>query len=96
MTTTSTTKKPRTKKTPAQRAQEALDVEQRRVDRLTAKREAITKARTDAVQKGTSDLAILEPELQAAIERRDWCAESPDLPKQPAPGPSTGDKEPAT
>lgn len=83
MTTTSTTKKPRTAKTPAQRAQEALDVEQRRVDRLTAKRDDIKAARAAYLKKVTADLEQIEPDLKAAEERRDWCAKSPDLPKQP-------------
>lgn len=59
-------------KTPAQRAQEALEVEQRRVDRLTAARDE---------HKGRMQHA--ERDLDAAVRRRDYLAQSPDLPKPP-------------
>jgi glutamine synthetase type III len=65
-------------KTPQQRAQEALDVEVRRVARLTAKRKAL-KAELDAV----------DTERDQAIVRRDYLAQHPDLQQNPTT--TTGD-----
>jgi hypothetical protein len=58
----------RQQKTPAQRAQEALDVEERRVKKLGAK---VTKAR--------AELDHLDKEWNAAINRRDHLKKHPDL-----------------
>ncbi len=55
-------------KTPRQRAEEALAVEQRRVERLFAKREQLT-----------AELTGLEDELHEARVRRDYLAQHPDL-----------------
>lgn len=60
--------------TPAERAQNALDIEQRRVDRLTAARDE---------HKGRMQHA--EQELTAVVRRRDHLAQSPDLPQAPDP-----------
>lgn len=64
-------------KTPAQRAQENLEVAERIAARLTRK---LTKAR--------SELQQLERERDAAVVRRDYLAGHPDLPKQPTPAKS--------
>lgn len=55
-------------KTPRQRAEEALAVEQRRVERLTAK-----------VENLRTELALLEEDLNDATTRRDYLAQHPDL-----------------
>lgn len=72
------TTKTRTLKTPAERAIAALGVEQRRVDKLEAKR----KTHMVAVQE-------INTELEGAIKRRDYLAQNPDLPEantDPIPG----------
>ncbi|WP_109507334.1 hypothetical protein [Nocardioides speluncae] len=56
-------------KTPAERAQEALEVVQRHVDRLTTK---VTALR--------AELETTETEWNQAIVRRDYLAKHPDLP----------------
>ena len=55
-------------KTPAQRAQEAYDVAARIADRLDQKR-----------RKAADDLDQLEREYAAAVRRRDYLAQHPDL-----------------
>lgn len=62
------TKAPRQSKTPRQRAQEALDVEERRVARLTEKADGLKQ-----------DLAEVALELGQATARRDFLAGHPDL-----------------
>lgn len=72
------TKKPRTLKTPAERAIAALGVEQRRVEKLEARWESLTDQR-----------AVVEDELLTARKRRDYLAQNPDLPEantDPIPG----------
>jgi multidrug efflux pump subunit AcrA (membrane-fusion protein) len=61
----------RQRKTPAQRAQEAYDIERRRAARLAAK-----------VADAKSELTALEAELADASKRRDYLAAHPDLPAQ--------------
>lgn len=56
-------------KTPAEKATAALGVEQRRVDKLQAKHDALT-----------AEAAALEPLIDAAKARRDYLAQHPDLP----------------
>lgn len=63
----------RQRKTPRQRAEEALAVAERKVERLTAERDKYSKA-TDALQV----------QLQQAIRRRDYLTQNPDLPQQPS------------
>lgn len=68
----------RTLRTPAERAIAALGVEQRRVDKLTAKRVALGKEYDAATE-----------ELAQATKRRDYLAQNPDLPEAntaPIPG----------
>lgn len=69
------TKPPRKRKTPRERAEQALAVVERRVKLLTSKH---------AEHKAA--LAVIDTELTAAIVRRDYLAQSPDLP-QPARDP---------
>jgi len=71
-----TVKATRTPKTPAQRAQETVDVLQRRLAKI--------KAAYDAIQKQARDLA---PELDAVQARLTYALASPDLPpiKPPLP-----------
>lgn len=77
--TTGTTPKTRTPKTPAQRAQEALDVANRRVIRADKAIVALEWSLGDARR-----------ELAQAITRRDYVAQDPALP-QTDTTPSTGD-----
>jgi hypothetical protein len=73
-----TTKKTRTLRTPAERAIAALGVEQRRVEKLQAKREQIGE-----------QYDLVNEELEAATRRRDYLAQNPDLPEantDPIPG----------
>jgi phage shock protein A len=58
----------RTAKTPRQRAEEALAVAERHVDRLTNK-----------VARTRADLEVLEDEWKAAQARRDHLKTHPDL-----------------
>jgi hypothetical protein len=70
--------KTRTLRTPTERAIAALGVEQRRVDKLTAKRDALMAEATEVSQ-----------DLMAAERRRDYLAQNPDLPEantDPIPG----------
>jgi hypothetical protein len=60
--------KPRTPKTPRQRAEEALGVAERRVERLTAER-----------AKHQGEVNRIVGELADAEMRRDYLAQSPDL-----------------
>lgn len=60
--------------TPAERAAAALGVEQRRVDKLTKKRDALN-----------AELAGLVDEITDATKRRDYLAQHPDLPANAAP-----------
>jgi len=62
--------KTRTLKTPAEKATAALGVEQRRVDKLQAKHAALT-----------AELDALQPIIDAAVARRDYLAQHPDLPE---------------
>jgi len=55
-------------KTPRQRAEEARDLEQRRVERLTAKAETLRR-----------ELAFVDADLEDAVRRRDYLAQHPDL-----------------
>lgn len=59
----------RSKKSPAQKATEALNVQTRRVASLEKKHKALL-----------SEAAALEPEIDAAKKRRDYLAQNPDLP----------------
>lgn len=68
------------RKTPQQRAQEQLDVATRIADRLTTQ---TTKAR--------ADLDRLNRERDAAVARRDYLAQHPDLPKKKPSTTQTGD-----
>jgi hypothetical protein len=63
-------KKPRTTKTPKQRAEEALAVADRRVAKLTAERDAADTARA------TANVALAE-----AVRRRDYLRQDPALPQ---------------
>lgn len=72
-TTATTTTQKRQSYTPAERAQQKLDVENRRVAKLEKKRDSL-KAELDGV-KG---------ELEAAEKRRNYLRQNPDLPEQPA------------
>lgn len=68
----------RTLRTPAERAIAALGVEQRRVQKLEAKRAALGE-QYDAITS----------ELEVAQKRRDYLAQHPDLPEantDPIPG----------
>ena len=58
----------RNTKTPAQRAQEALELAGRHVERLTTKWERLT-----------DEAETVEAELTAAKVRRDYLAQHPDL-----------------
>lgn len=69
---TTTTKTPRQSKTPAQRAQEALDVASRKVERLR-----------ENVRQHETALRSLTADLDAEVARRDYLAGHPDL-QQPA------------
>ncbi len=60
-------------KTPKQRAQEALDVEERRVKRLSDKYDSLAE-----------DLEAIDKERTAAIARRDHLKTHPDLKADPA------------
>lgn len=70
MTARGSKKAPRVTKTPAQRAQEALDVAQRSVTRLEARKSVAEK-----------ELADINAELEPAVRRRDYLAQHPDLPE---------------
>lgn len=67
-------------KTPAERAQEQYDVACRIADRLRAKRDAVE-----------SELEQLDTDYGAAVARRDYLAQHPDLPKQQTPTSKSGD-----
>lgn len=58
----------RQSKTPRQRAQEALAPEERRVKRLTDKRQALA-----------AELDAVDAEHEQAVVRRDYLANHPDL-----------------
>lgn len=58
-------------KTPRQRAEEALGVAQRRVDKLTKDRDNLVR-----------DLKAVEKDLEAAARRLDYVAANPDLPQK--------------
>lgn len=68
---------PRTPKTPRQRAEEALGIEDRRVKKLTGQRD-----------EASTRLAGLERDLIASTARRDHLAGSPDLPQSRPPATS--------
>jgi len=59
----------RQKKTPRQRAEEALAVAERRVRRLTTARDTHRNA-----------LAVIQADLEEETKRRDYLARNPDLP----------------
>jgi hypothetical protein len=61
----------RKRKTPAQRAQEALDLEQRRVEKLSG-----------LTERAKSEYERLNAECKAAVVRRNYLLEHPDLPAQ--------------
>lgn len=68
-------------KTPAQRAQEQYDLAGRVADRLVGKASAAKKTYDDLVEQ-----------RDAAIRRRDYLAQHPDLPEQPStPANQSGD-----
>lgn len=72
----------RTLRTPAERAIAALGVEQRRVDKLKAKRD-----------QAAAEVIALNGELDVAIRRRDYLKANPDLPEantEPIPGVDEG------
>lgn len=71
----------RTPKTPRQRAEEALGIEDRRVTKLTKQRD---HARTK--------YEALEHDLTASTARRDFLAKSPDLPQPTPPATKTAAK----
>jgi ATP adenylyltransferase/5',5'''-P-1,P-4-tetraphosphate phosphorylase II len=79
MTTSSTTKKPRTAKTPAQRAQDEVDRLARMLKRITAKKSDLEKQARD-----------LAPEKDALEKRLAYAKQNPDLPSQPVT--TTGDR----
>ena len=62
----------RQQKTSTQRAEEQLAITDRAVDRLTKKRDELA-----------ADLAVVEYDLEAAVVRRDYLANHPDLPQNP-------------
>lgn len=61
---------PRQTKTHAQRAQEALDLADRHVDRLTKRSDQLV-----------AELTAVNHELEAATTRRDYLSQHPDLAK---------------
>lgn len=61
---------PRAKRTREERAQHALDVATRNVERLQTKHDKLM-----------DEAAAIEPEIDAAKTRRDYLATSPDLPQ---------------
>lgn len=65
-----TEKASRPKKTAAEKAADALGVEQRRVDKLEAKHKELM-----------DEAAALEPQIAAAKKQRDYLAQNPALPK---------------
>jgi cell division protein FtsB len=71
----------RQSKTPRQRAQEQLDVEERRVTKLTKKRNDLA-----------TEQAGVQAELAQAIARRDHLKSHPDLSNNQARPTSTGDQ----
>lgn len=79
-TRTTAAKAARSSKTPAERAQEAFD---------TAVR--VTKRIEDRIAKAKAEVAELEGELAAAVKRRDYLGQNPDLPTQPGE-PDGGDE----
>lgn len=66
-----TDQKKKQRKTPAQRAQEQYDTATRIADRLK-----------DQAKKARAEATRLEQERDAAIARRDFLAQHPDLPTQ--------------
>lgn len=64
--------RPRQRKTPRQRAEEALATKNRKVVRLDKQ-----------IDRLTADLAAARREQAEVIRRRDYLAENPDLPQQP-------------
>lgn len=66
-------------KTPAERAQEQFDVAARIAERLHEKQ-----------QKAAVELDRLTDEHAAAVRRRDYLAQHPDLPKQKTPANQSG------
>jgi hypothetical protein len=71
-----TVKATRHPKTPAQRAQETVDVLTRRRNKLTQQKNALERQARN-----------LAPELEAVTKRLDYAKESPDLPAKTLPGP---------
>ena len=69
-----TTRATRHSKTPAQRAQETVDILQRRQVKIAGQKAAL--------EKQVRDLA---PELDAVIKRLDYAKASPDLPAKTLP-----------
>lgn len=76
------TDKARVRKTPAEKAAEALRIAEAEVSRLDTK-----KTRLDA------ELLDCDLELVAATKRRDYLAQNPDLPKGLSIGTLTADVE---
>lgn len=76
--------KTRTLRTPAEKAIAALGVEQRRVDKLAAKRKDLV-----------AELQALDVDLVAAEKRLDYLKANPDLPESntdPIPGVDGGER----
>lgn len=65
-------KAPRQSHTPAERATEAVNVLQRRLDKLTKSKAAFELQALE-----------LEPQIEAMQKRRDYALSNPDLPKAP-------------
>lgn len=61
-------------KSPAQRAQETVDVLQRRIAKLRKQKADLEKQARD-----------VNPEISAVQKRLDYALANPDLPKQPEP-----------
>lgn len=61
----------RQKHSPAEKAQKALDTVTRKIERLTVKSQSLT-----------AELAKVNADLEAAIARREYLAQSPDLPSE--------------
>jgi hypothetical protein len=71
-----TVKATRHSRTPAQRAQETVDILTRRRNKLTEQKNALERQARN-----------LAPELEAVTKRLDYAKASPDLPAKTLPGP---------
>lgn len=84
-TARSSSRNPRQRKTPRQRAQEQLDATNRLVVRLDRKVDALK-----------ADLAILEREHREAVARQQYLRQHPDLSDTPIPGTDAGTTDRST